>query len=357
MSDRRFLEDLKIDMLSTGVRIHDDVLASLGGAEAITVHEYATTGGIPLRLGDLYVNAAFDEWYCDEAGVELVGEIDALHLRFRDEELPIDEVFPLPGYVGQVDRGGRRYDEVVFSHLDRIRLSPITGCAYDCAFCDLPGRIVLRPLDRLLEAARVALEDDALPARHALISGGSPGPRQWPAFVETIHALVTELGAEIPVDVMMSSGPETPAFVDQLVDAGVHGFALNIEIESEDAALTHIRGKHRKARPFFDETIARAVSRLGRGGRVRSLILPGLEPAEATLEGVDHLASLGADPVLSPFRPAAGTKLQAERPVDTHQLRTVLDDARAIVASHGVRLGPRCLPCQHNTLTFAWDVA
>jgi hypothetical protein len=34
----------------------------------------------------------------------------------------------------------------------------------------------------------------------------------------------------------------------------------------------------------------------------------------------------------------------------------LLARARTVVARHDVALGPRCVPCQHNTLTFPWDV-
>ena len=354
---RSALEALKIAALSTGARITDEALGYLGGADRLTVHEYATTGGIPLRVGGLDINAPFDEWYSDSASLLIGLEDDALFLDHVGTRHRIEEIYPLPAYVGEVDSEGNSLVDVVYTHIDRFRLSPITGCAYDCAFCDLPGRVRLRPLNQLLEGAEAALRDDTLPLRHALISGGSPGPRDEPAFAETIVELVRQLSPRIEIDVMMSSGAGGPDLVRRLVDVGVHGFALNVELESSQAAELHIRGKQRRARPHFDATVQAAVELVGAGtGRVRSLILPGLEPVEATLRGVEHIASLGADPVLSPFRPAQGTRLASQPCVPESLLREVLDGAREIVRRHGVALGPRCLPCQHNTLTFPWDV-
>jgi hypothetical protein len=215
----------------------------------------------------------------------------------------------------------------------------------------------MRPIEQLLEGAEAALNDNSLPLRHALISGGSPGPRDEAAFGDLIVEVVRRLCPRIEIDVMMSSGPYGPELVRRLVDAGAHGFALNIEIESTSAAELHIRGKQRRARPHFDATVSAAVELVGAGsGRVRSLILPGLESVECTLQGVEHISALGADPVLSPFRPAQGTRLSNAPVVAQSLLREVLDGSREIVARHGVALGPRCLPCQHNTLTFPWDV-
>ena len=353
---RTRLENLKIAALATGLRADARVLEALGGSERLTVHEYATTGGLPLRVAGLDLNIPFDEWYCADAEIELVQVEEGFALRHAGHTYRIDEVYPLPGYLGAVDAEGNRLDDVVFTHIDRFRLSPIVGCAYDCAFCDLPGRVRLHPVDQLMAAAEAALADDKLTARHGLISGGSPGPKDQERFADTIVELVERLSPRIEIDVMMSSGAEGPDLVKRLVDAGVNGFALNIELESSEAAGLHIRGKQRRARPHFDATVSTAVDLLGRGGRVRSLILPGLESVSATLTGVEHIASLGADPVLSPFRPARGTALHHQSPVEMSLLREVLGGAREIVARHGVALGPRCLPCQHNTLTFPWDV-
>ena len=357
-ADRRAqLEALKIDALASGCRVTDRALRSLGGASSLTCHEYATTGGIPCRVGDVYLNVPFDDWFVETSPLELDVDDDGPLLHHDGDEIRVDEVYPLPGYLGARTPAGEQVDSLVFSHMDRARVSPIVGCAYDCAFCDLPGRIVLRDEGELAHAVRIALDDETLPVRHLLISGGSPGPRQQDAFADTVAGLIATFGDEVPVDVMMSSGPGTPELVERLIDAGVHGFALNIEAYSEDGGRRYLPAKLRRARPYFDETVAAAVDRLGRDGRVRSLIIPGLESADETIAGVEHLASLGADPVLSPFRPARGTALAGHPPVSSGVLRTVLAASRTIVARSGVSLGPRCLACQHNTLTFPWDVA
>lgn len=354
---RSTIEDLKIAALTTGARLTDRALARLGGAAHLTVHEYSTTGGIPLRVAGLEMNVPFDEWYQAEAEMTIDVDGDDLVLVHRGVGYPVETVYPLPSYLNDVDAVGNRFGDVVYTHVDRFRVSPIAGCAYDCAFCDMPGRLTLHPVERLLDAAEAALADPALPVRHALISGGSPGPRDEEAFGDTLVQLVTALAPRLEIDVMMSAGPRTPELVSRLVDAGVHGFAINLEVHSAEAAQLHIRGKHRRARPHFDATITAAVDALGAGsGRVRSLVLPGLETVDATLLGLRHIAAMGADPVLSPFRPARGTKLAHHAPVAATVLREVLAGARGIVAEHDVALGPRCIPCQHNTLAFPWDV-
>ncbi len=218
-----------------------------------------------------------------------------------------------------------------------------------------PCRAPLRTpqVDDLLAALEIARTDPALTVRHALISGGSPGR----AHVDWYNDLCSQIirSTELPVDVMFSPQHLGPATVDALVDAGVHGLSINMELYDSSSSELHIRTKHRFARPHFEATVKRAVELLGRGGRVRSLLIPGLEPEDQTLAGVEYLASLGVDPVLSPFRPAEDIRLRDQPAASAASLRRLVDNAREIVQRHGVALGPSCEACQHNTACLPWD--
>lgn len=367
MANRVDLEKVKRVALAQGVRIEQGALEELGGPAALTVHEYPTTGGITLVLEqDVLVNAPFDEPYCAESPLVLVGSEGQFELRLGGLVVPVLGTLPLPGYLDEVDDEGRAVADMAMSHGDRVRLSPIEGCAFDCSFCDMGGRYVPRSPEQIIAALEIALADEALPARHILISGGSPGwaPAEQDYFREVCatvirHARAVSATREAPlaVDIMMSARKDGPEFVEQMVEEGVDGFSCNVEVFSEEAARDHLHRKHKSARPLLAPMIEAAVDALGRGsGRVRSLIIPGLEGQEQTLEGVEWLAALGCDPVLSPFRPARGTALAAARTIEPELLEEVLRRSREIVRAHGVGLGPRCVPCQHNTLSFPWDV-
>jgi hypothetical protein len=86
-------------------------------------------------------------------------------------------------------------------------------------------------------------------------------------------------------------------------------------------------------------------------GRVMSLIIVGLEKAEHTLCGVKALCEIGCMPVLSPFRPALLTPLSAVASPSEEFLTEVLERSDAITRKYGLSLGPKCGPCDHNTLT------
>jgi hypothetical protein len=359
-TELRTIERLKTHCLAHGLTLTPAALAvlSANGKERLTVHEYATTGGVTLELPEgVLVNAPFDEPFCANSDVTLDADSDGrLWLTDPAGVVEVVQYLHLPGYLDAVDAKGRRVTDTVMSHADRIRLSPFVGCAYDCKFCDL-GEFAYagRPSEQLLAALDVAMADDRLPARHVLISGGSPRKVHYEEFVDTCVDIIRT--CPLPVDIMMSPMVDGTRAIDRLVDAGVAGFSLNIELFSDKASELHLKRKFRTTRAHFDKFVERAVELLGRNGAVRSLIIPGLEPPEATLQGVEHLASMGCEPVLSPFRPARGTALVDHVTPEPALLSDLLDGAREIVARHGISLGPQCVPCQHNTLTFPWDRA
>ena len=355
---RATLERVKAHCLSTGLRVSVGALdhLSASGSETLTIHEYPTTGGLTLLLEEgVLVNAPFDEWFCVDAVVALDLDEDGLFLALGDDRVAVNGVLPLPGYLDRADSQGRPVSDVAMSHADRVRVSPVVGCAYDCGFCDLPAlRYQLRSSAQIVEAMEVAFADAALPARHALISGGSPRRGDVEDFISVCSEIIQ--ASPVPVDVMFSPTIDDVSIVERLVAAGAHSFSINLEVHSTSAGAEALRTKQALTRKRFVDTVERAVQLLGSGGRVRSLIIPGLERPEDTLEGVELLASLGCDPVLSPFRPSAGIALSARRPPSAEELLEVLEGSREIVARHGVALGPECVPCQHNTLSFPWDV-
>jgi hypothetical protein len=341
---------MKLEIMARGIlvgRQARDVLAaaSPGG---LTDADYPTTSGLTLVLpGDVYVNAPVDEWYCDDPAAELLWSphMSSFELRADGAQVKV-RALPLPGYLAT---GHPDFDSVR-THADRVRLSPISGCACSCSFCDL-NLVDYRRHDvsTMVRAVQSALDDSYLPGRHTLISGGTPRPedRDWldAAYVALIEA------SPVPVDVMLMPRA-TPEVIDMLVAAGVDGLSINVELYGGVVSKRHCPQKAAVGLDGYAAAIRRAVELTGGAGRVRSLMLVGLEEPAATLAGVEFIASLGADPVLSPFRPAEGTATARLRPPSAEVMERLHEPAQAIAERYGVQLGPRCVPCMHNTLAF-----
>jgi len=341
---------LKLDVLERGISVEPSALEILTGSgeHQLVEHDYVTTGGLTLVLeDDIYVNAPVDYAFCESPAAVLVHRADGFHLDSDAGSFPA-RVLPLPSYLSPKDSAPRG----IMTHADRIRVSPIDGCACSCRFCDWP-LIPYATLDTdvLMAGLAVAMQDLSLPPRHVLVSGGTPRPADRP-FMDDVYLRAIE-ASPVPVDVMLMPRDGT-SLVDRLVDAGVFGFSVNIEIFDHATAAALCPNKEHVGLSGYADFISYAVERTGgRGtGRVRSLLLVGLEPPQSTLEGVRFLAELGCDPVLSPFRPAEGTELASTPPASADLMERVYLEGLEIARNHGVVLGPRCIPCQHNTVAF-----
>ncbi len=345
-------EKLKISCLSRGIVIsplaRDEI--SNNGSNPLSIHEFATTGGVTFKLDDIYINAPFDEWYCESPEVFLDFDQDQnlFFILFQNQKFFVD-VLPLPGFLNQKDNEGNYLKEVLMSHADRLRISPISGCSFGCHFCDFGlKQHQAHPIPQVMDSMSLSLSDKQLPIKHILISGGTPTPSEYPYYERICEEVI--INSNIPVDIMLA--PCAKDILLNLFYAGANGFAINIEIFDRDIAQKIMPNKWSLGLSKYAEFISKAVELTNGNGKVRSLIIVGLEPIEKTLEGVEFLAKLGCDPVLSPFRPAKDTPLQNFRPPSISFLEEVYLKSLEIVEKYNVKLGPRCIPCQHNTLSF-----
>ena len=165
-------------------------------------------------------------------------------------------------------------------------------------------------------------------------------------YERVVHAF-----PQIHVDIMMVPMPGL-LNVRKLEASGIHGLSINIEMWNQETARRIMASKVKAGRKLYLDFIEEAVHVFGSKGRIRSLILVGIESLESTLEGVEALAQRGCDPVLSPFRPDPATPMRYHRPPSVDILIEAYERSLEIVERYGVKLGPRCIPCQHNTLTF-----
>jgi hypothetical protein len=347
---------LKLRLMTEGVTVSSRARAALSN-RPLTLADYATTSGITLVLGDdVWVNAPLPDHnpnFVSAPSFDLDFEDSGFVIRSDGEAFPVRPL-PVPGYHDEKNSSEEPYTSYAITHADRVRISPIQGCGMVCTFCDLPYQVRYRRMrvDGLVDSVARALEDRTLPARHVLISGGTPREEDFD-FLKTVYQAVGTGFPGISVDVMMVP---VPGLLDlqQLQQAGIHGLSINLEIYNLEIAYKMMRPKYNLGRDFYLDFIARAVADFG-PGKVRSLLLVGLEPLEDTLAGVEALAERGCDPVLSPFRPDPHTPLRNLKPPSVELLAEAYERAAEIVEKHGVKLGPRCIPCQHNTLTFPDD--
>jgi hypothetical protein len=357
---------LKAQLLSEGLTVDvqtKDVL--VGDSHApLTLADYASTSGVTLRLpGDIWVNAPLDTINSNfvlPGKNRLIVEDSQAYILNEEGAQPVDFV-NVPEYFDKNLRDGSPIIQTAVTHADRVRISPVNGCSMTCNYCDIPFDKApdspkyrgTKPITNLLESIDIALADSKLPAKHILISGGTPRKSDY-MYEAEVYETVAQTFPEVDVDIMMVP---MPGIMDlkRLKAAGINGFSINLELYNEEIAKGIMRNKAKAMRSLYLDFIDQATNEFGLG-KVRSLLLVGLEPIADTLRGVEELARRGCDPVLSPFRPDPITPLGNLQPPSAEDLLHVWQESLNIIEKYpGVKLGPRCIPCMHNCLAFPDD--
>lgn len=318
--------------------------------------DYASTRGLILRLdGDVWVNVPVRRMIGD-VRAERAMTLDLgprgflVHGRGLESSA---EFWPPAAFHPRSNDDGRPYRNFVVTHGDRSRLSPTIGCAMVCDFCNIPfddSYAGVKPLAPMLDALHVAMQDETQPGRHMLISGGTPGPKHIPALQHVYESVLTAF-AGTSVDIMMVP---LPGLFDlpKLKDLGLNEISVNLEVYDEAIAADVMRHKHRQGRQYYLDFLQDAATILG-PGRVRSMLMVGIEPAASTLAGVRSILEHGAVPVLSPFQPDPITPLAGSSPPSADETLEIYLQATELAAELGGSMGPTCPPCTHNTLSFA----
>lgn len=362
MGDLTSIESLKIHAFETGMSISPEATGAWREqfAGPLSLNEYPSTSGVIVRLADVggpvYISAPYKQDFAQKADTRLDYR-DGFVVE-HDGAAYDATVAPVPAYHRQHyrDEDGvrRRFTETGVTHTDRVRVSPVEGCSMDCGFCDLPDLPYrMRSAEELLRVIDLAQDDPLLPARHVLISGGTPRRKHEPQEDDLYEEVIDR--ADIPVDIMMTPREDT-ACLRRLAAVGINSLSVNIEVIDPDRAreITNLKDR-RFSRDYFLSYLEKVVGVLG-VGRVQSLVLVGsaIEPVESTMAGVTALVERGVIPVLSPFRPAKNTAMRNAAPASETRMREVYLRTMDVCANldTGVQPGPRCVACTHNTLSF-----
>lgn len=329
----------------------------------ITFSDYATTGGVVAVLDErVYVNipVKFQDTLFKVDILE-----DELILEYNNEPIKISfRIIPAPKYALDVERlsDDTPVRELVMTHADRVRISPVHGCGYHCSFCTSnAGYYKEIPREQLDQAFHIALDDPYNKPRHVLISGGTPdeeaGSYEW---INDIYRYFPQNYPQFDFDVMLSPrgmGPKQTSmkdydeFLRYLHDeCGIKTLSVNLELYNDRYREKVIPDKAAVGKDNYYRFIRRAVEVFG-AKSVRSSLVVGLESKEDTLNGVRALLECGCLPVLSAFVPAPGTDMANYPAPGVEFLLEIARKAAETAREANLQLGPLCRPCTHNSIT------
>ena len=324
--------------------------------------DYATTGGIVVVLDErVYVNVPVK---IQGTPFTIDYENDVFCLLYNKRLIPLSvRIVSVPQFAlnNTLLSDGTPVRELVMTHADRTRISPVHGCGYHCNFCTSNADYYKEiSIEQLNEAFQIALNDPYNKPRHVLISGGTPRAEEESyKWLNSVYRYFPQHYPNYEFDVMLSPRGIMPSqntrqddrdFLMFLRDeCGIDTMSINLELSNEQYRNRFIPDKASIGRNRYLSFIEDAVTIFGKN-RIRSSLVVGLEPADDTLAGVKDLAECGCLPVLSAFVPAPGTDMANYPAPDVPFLLDLVDRADTIAKERGTVLGPLCRPCTHNSI-------
>ncbi len=313
--------ELEIDLFCRGLRVPST--AALEGSRGLVQIRAGHASGLEIAIPtgswlkrELRMNVPISETFAARSPYELGGSYSSGHT-IRDERTGGVHPVRLPRRPGWYQRltshdvPMSRIGVLQGTHL-AISLNPV--CAFwnfepalNCGFCSTGHAVTRgeRPQKRLedvIETCWAAKEHSRVTFVH--LSGGFQGSRGI-AFAEPfVRAIKQDVGLLVGLEL----APERDlSRYDRLVDLGVDRLVFCVDLIDPEWFARVCPGKARTLgqSAFFEamEHCARALPR----GAVTGQIIVGIEPIEHTLAGIDRIASAGAVPLVSVFRPAPGT--------------------------------------------------
>lgn len=302
----------------------------------------------------LYVNVPFNCKFCTLSPFTIDVNDGKLVLLFNTHVITNIEVSFLPQQlVNQRTLSGVPYESIINLANDRIRINPAPVCIYKqldiaCKFCNLPEKNSSYDINDIKEVIDYCLENVTF--RHFLIGGGTYSVQGgWDIITEIAAYIRTKCKKDI---YLMSIPPQDTNILTHLYQAGVTEVAFNMEIFDRSEAAQIMPGKGKISTQQYFSAFDEAIKIWGNTGNVRSLLIYGFDSLSTFLQGIETLCEKGVEPIISVFRPLKDTPLENLNPPSTVELFSLYQSCMNITKKYSLILGPDCIECQNNTLSY-----
>lgn len=345
--DKGFI--LKAKLLEKGIKISKEAKKVLDKQSDIwLMNDYITCSGITLNYEDEYATIGVDE----NSNYELIEENGKLFITDGTIDQIETYVITPPDYMrDELIIDGKKITVYVNTYTDRTRLQLMSGCSNNCKFCNaVEFQYELNTIKGLEEALQIALKQSD--TKHLLISSGSVYIKDLEIITEMYDYFVKKYSF-LNIDIMMTprgfnsytDNSQYEGYIRHLNEIGVHGLSINMELNNPDYLKKFCPEKYAIGQANYLKFLELAVKIFGTD-KVRSLLIVGIEPLEETLKGVEKLAKIGVNPVLSPLFPYG----EANFPPKSELFIEAKQQSEKICAKYKVKMGPLCKPCTHNVL-------
>lgn len=248
---------------------------------------------------------------------------------------------------------GVLYSQIAFLANGRLQINHEPICFYkkhniSCRFCGLSEKETPFELQDVYEVINTYIEFCNF---NSFLIGGASNvyTKGW----ETIIDIVTYISShsEKPI-YLMSPPPHEKRILHQLKKSGITEVSFNIEMFDRKIAKEIMPGKGNIPLDLYYSMLEESTLLWGKTGKVHSMIIVGLESTESLLKGIEHIAQMGVQPILSPFGPRQDTELRNMVPFSSEKLLDLFKKCNEICNQYDLAPGPDNIECQNNTLSI-----
>lgn len=340
---------LKAKMFERGIKVSKEAKKILDQQSDIwLMDDYITCSGVTLVYLDEYATVGVD----DKSDIELIGINGELFIKDGLDEPIKTRVITPPDYMrDKIVIEGKTICVYCNTYTDRLRLQLISGCMNKCKFCNAKEfKYEFNSISGLEEALQIGLAQSKV--RHILISSGSAKVEDLPKITE-MYDYFAKKCSDLDLDIMMTprgflsytDDSDYENYLTHLKSIGISGLSINMELNNKEYLQKFCPEKATIGQEKYLKFLSLAVKIFGKN-KVRSLLIVGIEPLEETLKGVEKLAKIGVNPVLSPLFPYG----EANFPPKANLFIEARMESEKICKKYDIELGPLCKPCSHNTL-------
>ena len=327
--------ELKISTSVEGISFDPQIFRhlDLGGryqeeVHCLFEHAYETHAGTKFPPGfnsphGFIFNLRWDR----RSSYSLIFEKGTYYLAHYGEVLFPVEFLERPNYYGEkTSDGTNMYNVAAYGQYGSLAVIYSNECALkekdqDCKFCNINATkdtyaeaegIGWKYPKQIGETVAAAYRDGG---RHVTITGGFVAERrEVEYYLDVADAIKEHTGLDDFNGTATVGAPHDLSIIEKYKEAGYRTIATNIEVWDRNIFKAICPGKELQCGGWdhWVKALEHEVDVFGKG-RVRSIIVAGIEPKESTLEGIEYLASKGVIAIASSWNPNPGSALEGHR--------------------------------------------
>jgi len=327
--------DLKMLIGNEGVSFRPEVLRNLdlGGEYQEQVHtlfemDIDTHVGVELPPVLVLPHGLLASFKADRRSpYSIEHENGKFYVVYKGNEVTQVDFLKRPKYYGLKTSDGTEMKTVAVNYADDAAFVAYSNeCSLkdkgkDCLFCNINATkdnygeaqgIAWKYPKQIGETIAEAYKEGF---KHLTISGGFiPERREVDYYLDVAESIREHTGLDDFNGTACIGAPRDLSVIEKYKDVGYRTLASNLEVWDKNFFKAYCPGKEEQGggRDHWIKAIEYAVKIFG-FGKVRSMLVGGLETKQTTLAGLEYLASHGVVAFLSPWVPNPGSALEGHR--------------------------------------------